>query len=165
MEKSISKERLINCNSAILFLTDGTRTEGPSLEDVTTLVTSKISTISADLKKPVVLFTYSLSTDPDVHEYPRALAQEVETGVWTKISFASGVTESLSSYYRLFALGLGSNENRDFAAWVRRVAVQRFTHLPWKHSSILFVLQQVEPYSFATGGILGTTVSVSQLCF
>ncbi len=40
----------------------------------------------------------------------------------------------MSSYYKLFALGLGDERNKDFVAWV-------------------------EPYEFSTGGDMGTTVS------
>ncbi len=40
----------------------------------------------------------------------------------------------MSSYYKLFALGLGDKRNKYFVAWV-------------------------EPYSYATGGDKGTTVS------
>jgi len=40
----------------------------------------------------------------------------------------------MSSYYKLFALGLGDTENEDFVAWV-------------------------EPYPYATGGEMGTTVA------
>jgi hypothetical protein len=47
---------------------------------------------------------------------------------------ASFIVESFESYYTLFALGLGQNRNENFVAWV-------------------------EPYNFATGGVLGTTVS------
>jgi hypothetical protein len=44
------------------------------------------------------------------------------------------IVESSKSYHTLFALGLLQNSGKDFVAWV-------------------------EPYSFATGSILGTTVS------
>jgi hypothetical protein len=40
----------------------------------------------------------------------------------------------MSSYYKLFALGLGDNANKNFVAWV-------------------------EPFAFATGGEIGTAVS------
>ena len=40
----------------------------------------------------------------------------------------------MSSYYKLFALGLGDERNKDFVAWV-------------------------EPYAFASFGKMGTTVS------
>ena len=40
----------------------------------------------------------------------------------------------MSSYYKLFAMGLGDNANKNFVAWV-------------------------EPYPFATSGDMGTTIS------
>jgi hypothetical protein len=32
---------------------------------------------------------------------------------------SNGILDALSSYYRLFALGLGSDANSEFAAWVK----------------------------------------------
>ena len=102
---------------------------------VTDLVDLRIAQISEKLSKEVLLFTYSVSEEGNVHTFPSELACSVERGVWSKIVRSSDIIDSLSSYYRLFALGLGSEANSDFAAWV-------------------------EPYLFATGNALGTTVSV-----
>ena len=102
---------------------------------VTDLVDLRIAQISEKLSKEVLLFTYSVSEEGNVHTFPSELACLVERGVWSKIVRSSDIIDSLSSYYRLFALGLGSEANSDFAAWV-------------------------EPYVFATGNALGTTVSV-----
>ncbi len=55
-------------------------------------------------------------------------------GLWAKIPDGNDLSGYMSSYYKLFALGLGDEANKDFAAWV-------------------------EPYSFATGGEMGTTVA------
>ena len=82
--------------------------------------------------KPILFFTYSIgAVNDDVHRFPRELACSTELGVWSKIDDESKLFESLTSYYRLFALGLG---NKGAVAWV-------------------------EPYNFATGGVVGTAVS------
>ncbi|KAL7568061.1 hypothetical protein ACA910_020779 [Epithemia clementina (nom. ined.)] len=135
VEKTAEKELTASCNTAILFLTDGQNTEGPDLGNVTALVDKRIKDISARLNKSVLLFTYSISDDDRVHVYPNQLACSVEFGLWSKISQDNQIVDSLSSYYRLFALGLGTENNKDFAAWV-------------------------EPYQFQTGNAWGTTVSV-----
>ena len=119
----------------VLFLTDGENRIGMSTEEVTNLVTNRTSSISARLGKPVFLLTYSISQNTDVHVFPSELACAVENGVWTRIRDSLDIFHALSSYYRLFALGLGVDANRDFVAWV-------------------------EPYNFATGNLWGTTASV-----
>jgi len=138
LEDSIDIEAHIHCNTAILFLTDGELApEDPSVttELVMDTVLDKINSTEALLKHPIHLFAYSISTDAAVHEFPRNLACSTSNGIWTRVQRPQDIVEALSSYYLLFASGLGSNLNKDFAAWV-------------------------EPYRFWTGDILGTTVSV-----
>ena len=115
--------------------TDGENTDGPGLGEVSALVDERIANISAKVGKATLLFTYSVSEESQVHEYPKHLACSVEFGLWSKITYDDDIVDSLSTYYRLFALGLGSDNNNEFAAWV-------------------------EPYEFKTGNALGTTVSV-----
>ena len=136
LENTIEQELHADCNSAILFLTDGEMTDPPSIDetDVINLVTARLDDIAAASGNPVLLFTYSVSEDNGVHTFPKQLACSTDYGVWSKIVDASEIMDSLTSYYTLFALGLGQGNNEDFVAWV-------------------------EPYSFATGGVLGTTVS------
>ena len=69
-----------------------------------------------------------------MHVFPKQLACQVEFGLWSKIVNDADIVDSLSSYYQLFALGLGTERNRNFASWV-------------------------QPYPFATGNIMGTTIS------
>ena len=54
--------------------------------------------------------------------------------MWAKIPDGEDLSGYMSSYYKLFALGLGDAANKDFVAWV-------------------------EPFTFATSGDLGTAVS------
>jgi hypothetical protein len=95
--------------------------------------------VSAAIQKTALLFTYSLSSSNDdafdANVFPAQLACAVEYGVYSKVSYDDDLTDALSSYYRLFALGLGSQDQNDtFVAWV-------------------------EPYVFATSNTMGTTVS------
>lgn len=138
LDLSIDQEYNVNCNSAILFLTDGVMTEPDDIQeqDVLNLVNERMNqTFSAGLKDPVLVLTYSVSEEADVAAFPSQLACSSQYGVWTKVSDASEIVDSLSTYYLLFSLGLGADVNSGFTAWV-------------------------EPYKFATGGELGTTVSV-----
>lgn len=125
---------LLSCD--FLFV-DGEMTEpaGARADDVLNKVDTRIQAASAQTGRPVVLFTYSVGAGSGVATLPSALACSVEFGVWSKIDRSDKIVESLASYYRLFALGLGSDVNADFNAWV-------------------------EPYVFAGSGQLGTTVSV-----
>lgn len=134
LDKTIEAELNNNCNSAILFLTDGVMTDpkNASEQNVIDLVATRLNATMHSSGKPILFFTYSIgAVNDDVHRFPRELACSTELGVWSKIDDELKLFESLTSYYRLFALGLG---NKDFVAWV-------------------------EPYKFATGGVVGTTVS------
>jgi len=134
LDKTIEAELNNNCNSAILFLTDGLMTDpkNASEQNVIDLVATRLNATMQSSGKPILFFTYSIgAVNDDVHRFPRELACSTELGVWSKIDDEDKLFESLTSYYRLFALGLG---NKDFVAWV-------------------------EPYKFATGGVVGTGVS------
>jgi len=131
LDKTIEAELNNNCNSAILFLTDGLMTDpkNASEQNVIDLVATRLNATMQSSGKPILFFTYSIgAVNDDVHRFPRELACSTELGVWSKIDDELKLFESLTSYYRLFALGLG---NKDFVAWV-------------------------EPYKFATGGGGGT---------
>jgi len=137
LDNSLKVELHVTCNTAILFLTDGVMTEPPgeTEENVLTFITDGLKSFEGRLEnRPILLFTYSISENDDVHIFPQQIACSVENGVWSKIVDDRKILESLTSYFMLFAIGLGTGGNSDFTAWV-------------------------EPYSFATGGILGTTVS------
>jgi hypothetical protein len=137
IEQSWQYEVSVNCNSAILFLTDGKYTL-PNPDYVPPSVIQKeildgLQRVQAKLDQPLLLFTYSISPEnSDVHEFPRTLACAAPLGVWSPIVDADAIPDSLASYSLLFTVGL--SENDDFTAWV-------------------------EPYSYATGNTMGTTVS------
>ena len=135
MKRTFAKESHDICNSAILFFTDGVmnKPEGINKTTVINLVEENLKELSSP--KPVLFFTFSISTSTtNVHEFPRELACLSKFGVWSKIDSADQIVDSLNSYYRLFALGIGKKGNSDFVTWA-------------------------EPYDFITGGVKGTTVA------
>ena len=137
LDKTVAAELHVTCNSAILFLTDGLM-ENPQGVNVTgqnviDLVSSRINATMTSMGKPILFFTYSISSDDEMNTFPKELACSTEFGVWSKISEPKNIIQSLTSYYRLFSLGLGNSKD-NFTVWV-------------------------DPYSFATGGVNGSTVS------
>lgn len=88
--------------------------------------------ISFDLKTTV--FAFSLGRHAD-HEVTKSIACST-SGIWTQVDDFSDkqLIDAMSSYYKLYALGLGEGGNKDFTAWV-------------------------EPYLFYTAGQMGTSVS------
>jgi len=138
LDNSIQEELHVPCNTAILFLTDGKMTapEDTTESAVVNFITDSLIEYEEKLNnRPILLFTYSVSADDDVHVFPKEIAcSATGTGVWSKIVDDREIFESLTSYFLLFAVGLGVDKNENFTAWV-------------------------EPYEFATGGLLGTTVS------
>lgn len=138
LENSISDELHVDCNTAILFLTDGKMTTPVHITtaDILKLVTDGVDRVEKRTDHPVLLFTYSVSEDEDnvLHDLPQKLACSTKYGVWSKIVDEDKLVESLTNYYVLFAVGLGHSSNEDFVAWV-------------------------EPYKFYTNDQLGTTAS------
>ena len=121
---SVDMEYTAGCHKAILFLTDGANTDGTPAE-----VLSDVTTGNAPYGATV--FTYSLGAGAD-SALPKSIACQ-NSGVWAPIADGADLVGSMSSYFQLFARGLGDQENEGFTAWV-------------------------EPYAFATGGGMGTTV-------
>ncbi len=141
-DNTVKAQLNVPCNSAILFFTDG-RANGStnSNQNVTNLVSSRLSNTTAAIGRPILLFTYSVHLRGDELLYPKQLAcNATEFGVWTNlIADGTGLDSAkLTSYFQLFALGLGDDQNKDFVAWV-------------------------EPYIFLAGtdGVLGTTASAA----
>ena len=137
LENSVDVERTVNCNTAILFLTDGemTEPEGTTGPQVIELVNNSIDRLKEELRHSVVLFTYSVSEDERVHVFPKELACSTGDGIWSLINDEREILESLKSYSDLFSLGIGSGINEDFTTFV-------------------------EPYNFFdVEGVVGVTVS------
>ena len=141
LDQSARDEYTVNCHTAILFLTDGEMTEPDNVteDDVVELVRTRLENTQRQwLDKPILLFTYSVSEsqqqEEQVHQLPSKLACATEWGVWSKVTADANIVDSLSSYYRLFALGLGSAP-KNVVAWV-------------------------EPYKYEPGETYGTSVSV-----
>jgi len=128
LDVSFREESSSRCHSAILFLTDGEMTYPEQLDPqvVYDLVVDRNAAHGA------TLFTYSLGSSAD-RTIPKRLACSTG-GVWSAIPDGDDLASYMSAYYKLFAIGLGGPENRDFVAWV-------------------------EPYLYESGEDYGTTVS------
>lgn len=135
MEKAIPQELVVQCNTAVLFLTDGEMTDPPgeTEDQVLAYVQQGVARLEEKLSQPVYLFSYSVSENGDVHDFPKQLACGVN-GVWSELVDDRSIVESLASYTNLFSLGLGEGRNDEFTAWV-------------------------EPYVFRSNSKLGVTVS------
>lgn len=139
LDNTIQNEDHNDGRIAVLFMTDGKIMEAGTAEEqksetnrVVTLVNERTARLAA-IRRKVTIFTYSLGEDSD-RDVVKRIACETG-GVWTPVDDYGDLVAEMSSYYKLFALGLGEGENKDFVAWV-------------------------EPYKFYTMGVMGTTVSV-----
>ena len=134
VRETIKSESTSGCHVAILFLTDGQITEGPGANSVIGLVRQQTDQLKEQYNRFGVIFTFSLGHQAD-HTTPKSIACRTN-GIWTPVNdMSDDLINAMSSYYKLFALGLGEGGNEDFAAWV-------------------------EPYEFANpAGAMGTTVS------
>lgn len=135
LDTTIRQESTTGCNIAVLFLTDGQITEGPGSSEVVSLVNERIQNLSNRYGRKAVVFSYSLGINAD-HSTTKTIACETG-GMWQTVddyAFGGDLVTAMSSYFLLFALGLGEGGNEDFTAWV-------------------------EPYKFFTEGKMGTTVS------
>jgi len=158
LDRTIENEVAANCNSAILFLTDGRVSSGGDVGDTTGLSSEDVTLLREDavldlvqqrmansthksqihgaLTNQVLFFSYSIDgADSELHEFPKRLACDAtEVGVWSKVVRPDQIIDSLSSYYLLFSSGLADGKNSNFTTWV-------------------------EPYKFASTQITGTTIS------
>ena len=116
IDKTIQIEASSGCNNiAILFMTDGKISSGQS--DVIELVNSYTNHIAAEHGMDTTIFTFSLGETAD-HEVTKSLACSTG-GIWTPVSdYTDDLIDAMSSYYKLYTLGLGEGNNKDFAAWV-----------------------------------------------
>ena len=133
LDKTIQAESTSGCNIAVLFLTDGEIAQGS--DEVIQLVNDRTEELATKYHRKTTIFTFSLGYQAD-HEVTKSIACNTG-GIWTPVEDLSGdLIDAMSSYYKLYALGLGEGGNEDFVAWV-------------------------EPYEFHNPkGKMGTTVSV-----
>lgn len=135
LEQTIREEATSGCNVAVLFMTDGKMPDGYGENGVINFVNQRTEQLAAEFGRNATVFTFSLGQGAD-HAVTKSIACSTN-GIWTPVDDSTGdLVTAMSSYYKLFALGLGEGGNEDFAAWV-------------------------EPYGFANpAGKMGTTVSV-----
>mmetsp|Transcript_11387 Transcript_11387/g.21552 ORF Transcript_11387/g.21552 Transcript_11387/m.21552 type:complete len:729 (+) Transcript_11387:264-2450(+) len=135
LDATIRRESTSGCNIAILFMTDGQITTGPGADEVIYLVNNRTEELAEKHGRKTTVFAFSLGLQAD-HAVAKSIACSTN-GIWTPVDdFTGDLVSAMSSYYKLYASGLGEGGNEDFAAWV-------------------------EPYPFANpAGKVGTTVSV-----
>lgn len=126
-ERSHRLELATDCTTAVVFLTDGMTTNPGS---AFSWITGQLASMEQTAENPLFVFTYSVDT---ANEFPKRLACSVENGVWSSIGETDDIFDSLIGYNKLFALGLGDEQNKGFTAWT-------------------------EPYKFSSG-IMGVTVA------
>jgi von Willebrand factor type A domain len=120
LDDSAEVELFVDCNTAILFLTDGRPDTGSTPHDeVIDMVKTRLLASKKKLgDRPIYLFTYSIQ-NPGVDGLPAKLACSFpDNGIWTRIDTDENIVDSLSNFYKFFALGLGNDVNKDFVAWV-----------------------------------------------
>jgi hypothetical protein len=134
LESTIRNEATSGCNIAILFMTDGMISEGPEAHEVINLVNERTEQLESSFSRKITIFTFSLGYEAD-HSVTKTIACSTG-GIWTPVNDSYGdLVSAMSSYYKIFALGLSEGGNEDFVAWV-------------------------EPYADYTTGMMMTTVSV-----
>jgi len=134
LELSRRNEMSSFCHTAILFLTDGMMTVPSDIktDDVTNLIARR----EREVKANAFIFLYGLGSEANQGD-AASLLKTISCatgGMWSHVEDGGRLSEAMGNYYKLFALGLGDDENEDFAAWV-------------------------DPYPYATGNVMGTTVS------
>ena len=129
IDQTIKDEATSGCNVAVLFMTDGQITDGPGENEVINLVKER----TGEIATKTTIFTFSIGNQAD-HKVTKSIACSTN-GIWTPVDdFTDDLVTAMSSYYKLYALGLGEGDNGDWVAWV-------------------------EPYEFHTGGKMGFSAS------
>jgi len=101
LDDSISQEHTSNCHKSVLFLTDGVMDTDYTKDQVSDLITSRNEGYGAHI------FTYSLGSSADVF-IPKSIACDTG-GLFTQIPDGADLAAAMSSYYKLYAMGLGNN--------------------------------------------------------
>jgi len=125
-------EQTAGCQKAILFLTDGMNNGPVGADALMSYISTETQYYKNSGKLPPIIFTYSFGTNAD-ETLPKRIACGTN-GVWSRIEDGGDLVTAMTAYYKYFSYGLGDLKNADFSAWV-------------------------EPYLFARGNGLGTTVS------
>jgi hypothetical protein len=131
-KESNLREISSGCRQAILFVTDGENQDPKAL--LYDYIDQEREQYALKGNEPPAIFTYSFGgSAPEA--VPKNLACRYD-GVWSRISDKENLADSMGAYYKYFSYGLGgdSTSNSTFVAWV-------------------------SPYTFSTGGLLGTTAS------
>jgi len=90
-DKFATSGTISQCNSIMLFLTDGQDTSGMKIDEIT-----------GKNKQNVPIFTYSFGEGADA-VLPKQIACHTK-GIWHRVADGSGIADAMSSYYTYFAV-------------------------------------------------------------
>jgi len=122
LERTFQVESTTGCHVAVLFMTDGTITTGPGSNEVIQLVEEKREEFLTDFGRTMTIFSFSLGNRAD-EAVTKTIACSTG-GIWIPVGdndsnlYGNDIISAMSSYYKLFALGMGDGGNDDFVAWV-----------------------------------------------
>ena len=117
LEKTIQNESTSGCNIAVLFMTDG---QGSAVDGVISLVNERTQHLATMFERKTTVFSFSLGGQAD-HDTLKSIACSTN-GMWTPVYNTEDLVSAMSSYYKLYALGLGEAGNENFIAWVEPYA-------------------------------------------
>ena len=88
--------------------------QGKTEEETLQPVHERLKRSNKLISNPIVLFSYSILQEEKDLDLPSKLACSTEWGIWSHVTADVNIVDSLSSYYRIFSLGLGNGPNENF---------------------------------------------------
>ena len=118
----IASDDTTPCNVAVVLLTDGNVDDGQSEEGTSTVISfieEKQEELATNSSKRPVIFTYTVGDDANT-SFAKRMACGTG-GIWKHISNdeSEDLFTALTSYYKVFAMGLANSEHDDFVAWIQ----------------------------------------------
>lgn len=109
-----------------------TKPEGFSEAEAFQKTSEQLAIMEMMAANPLFVFTYSVGLrrgESVAYEFPRRITCSVNNGVWSSIGETEEIFECLTRYIKVFALGLGDEENRGFRrmeSWASATRVSSF---------------------------------------
>eukprot|EP00903_Cladosiphon_okamuranus_P018586 g17109.t1 len=108
--QALGDEASSECSTAILFLSDGTITQGLGMEDPSEVV-GLVETLNVDIDAQI--FTFALGPDADAATLKTIACGS--GGIFQAVPDGGALSSAMSFYYRFYAIGLGSST--DYTAY------------------------------------------------
>lgn len=118
---SINSESSSRCNCAIILFTDGKADDGTSVNETTKIISfvqEQVEGLLADYSKKAHLVAYSVGENADTSLVKRFACST--NGIWRHLGDDESVDlfSAMSSYYKLFTIGIADSEHYDYLSWV-----------------------------------------------